>query len=299
MPPAHRTHEGTVDFDGHHTYYRLTRDERPTTGPELPLVVLHGGPGCTHDYLLGLTDLVRPGRPVLHYDQLGNGRSTHLPDRPADFWTVGLFLRELENLLAALDIESYDLLGQSWGGMLAAEHAVLRPGGLRRLVIANSPASMADWATDAARLRAALPAEAREALDAHERAGTTDSADYAAASAEFYRRHVCRLDPMPPEVARTFAWIDEDPTVYHAMNGPTEFHVIGSLRTWSVVDRLPRIAVPTLVVNGAHDEAGEASVRPFLERVPDVRGRCFPDSSHMPHVEERGAYMRAVADFLD
>jgi L-proline amide hydrolase len=285
--------EGSVEFDGHQTYYRITG---PRSGR--PLVVAHGGPGATHDYLLSLTDLVGPDRPVIHYDQLGNGKSTHLREKPAEFWTVELFVAELDNLLRKLDITDYDLLGQSWGGMLAAEHAVRRPDGLNRLVIANSPASMSLWIAAAAELRAGLPREVQETLTAHEEAGTTDSPEYRAATDEFYRRHMCRTDPMPPEVTRTFDWMDEDPTVYHTMNGPTEFHVIGTMRTWSIIDRLPAITVPTLVINGAHDEATDDTVRPYVEHIPDVRWIRFPDSSHLPHVEEREAYMAAVADFL-
>ncbi|MGW6461755.1 proline iminopeptidase-family hydrolase [Streptomyces sp. NPDC055078] len=294
----HRVEEGSVEFDGHRTYYRITTDTRSAGRSGRPLVVVHGGPGCTHDYLLSLTDLVSPERPVIHYDQLGNGRSTHLPDRPREFWTVELFLRELDRLLHTLGIGDYDLLGQSWGGMLAAEHAVRRPAGLHRLVIANSPASMELWSAEAARLRGTLPREVQDTLAAHESAGTTDSRAYREASAEFYRRHVCRTEPMPPEVARTFEWIDADPTVYHTMNGPTEFHVVGTLRGWSVVDRLPAIAVPTLVINGAFDEAGDDTVRPFAERIAGARWIRFEESSHMPHVEEREAYMTEVAAFL-
>jgi L-proline amide hydrolase len=288
--------EGTVEFDGHHTYYRITTEDGPRSGR--PLVVAHGGPGCTHDYLLSLTDLVRPDRPVIHYDQLGNGKATHLREKPAEYWTVELFKAELSNLLRQLDITDYDLLGQSWGGMLAAEHAVGQPDGLNKLIIANSPAAMDLWLAAAAELRAQLPREVREVLAAHEEAGTTDSPEYRSATDEFYRRHVCRTDPMPPEVKRTFDWMDEDPTVYHTMNGPTEFHVIGTMRTWSIIDRLPAIAVPTLVINGAHDEATDDTVRPYVEHIPDVRWIRFPDSSHLPHVEEREAFMAAVADFL-
>ncbi|MEU0987868.1 proline iminopeptidase-family hydrolase [Streptomyces sp. NPDC005953] len=296
---VHHVEEGSVEFDGHRTYYRVTTDARSKGRSARPLVVVHGGPGCTHDYLLNLTDLVSPDRSVIHYDQLGNGRSTHLPDRSDEFWTVELFLRELDRLLETLGVTDYDLLGQSWGGMLAAEHAVRRPAGLRRLVIANSPASMELWSAEAARLRAALPRAVQETLAAHEEAGTTNSPAYGEASAEYYRRHVCRVDPQPAEVARTFEWIATDPTVYHTMNGPTEFHVVGTLRGWSIVDRLPAVAVPTLVINGAFDEAGDDTVRPFVERIPNARWIRFDASSHMPHIEERRAYMAAVADFLN
>ncbi len=83
------------------------------------------------------------------------------------------------------------------------------------------------------------------------------------------------------------------------MNGPSEFHVVGSLRDWSVVDEVDRIQVPTLVLRGEYDEATAATVEPFLSRIPDATGVVFPNSSHMPHVEEEESYMQVVGDFLD
>ncbi|WP_232666086.1 proline iminopeptidase-family hydrolase [Pseudonocardia sp. TRM90224] len=295
LAPADR--EGTVPFGEHETWFRVTGELG--AGPA-PLVVVHGGPGCTSDYVLTIADIAAgTGRAVIHYDQLGNGRSTHLPDRGADFWMPQLFLDELDNLLAELDVaQGYHLLGQSWGGMLGAEHAVRGPAGLRSLTIADSPASMALWLAGAAELRAQLPLDVQATLDAHEAAATYEHPEYLAAVQVFYDRHVCRVVPNPPEVAATFAAMEADPTVYRTMNGPTEFHVIGTLREWSIVERLDRVAVPTLVVSGAHDEATPECVRPFVERIPDVRQHVFAESSHMPHVEEREAFMAVLAEFL-
>lgn len=288
--------EGYADFRGHRTWFRVTGD---LDSGRLPLIVAHGGPGCTHDYVDSFKDLAATGRAVVHYDQIGNGRSTHLPDAPSEYWVVDLFLAELNNLIAHLGIRDYTLLGQSWGGILGAEHAVRQPAGLKALIIANSPASMALWSEAANELRQALPAEVQATLLQHERAGTTDSAEYRAASDVFYARHVCRVQPMPAEVARTFAAIDADPTVYHAMNGPTEFHVIGSMRDWTIIDRLSRIQVPTLLISGRYDEATPATVQPFADGIADVQWQIFEQSSHMPHVEERDACMACVARFLE
>jgi len=289
--------EGAVDFRGWKTWYRITGD---LASGRAPLVTAHGGPGGTHDYLLTMADISRSGRPVIHYDQLGNGRSTHLRDKGADFWTVDLFLDELENLLEQLGIsDNYHLLGQSWGGMLGAEHAIRQPKGLRSLVISDSPASMPLWLAAAAELRAQLPPDVQETLTRHEAAATTDSAEYLAAMDVFYARHVCRIVPHPAELARTFAAIAEDPTVYHTMNGPSEFHVIGTLKTWSVVDEVNRIQVPTLLISGAQDEAAPSTVQPFADGIPDVRWHIFEQSSHVPHIEERNAYMALVEDFID
>lgn len=289
--------EGFASFGPYRTWYRITGDFNNGC---TPLLVLHGGPGCTHDYVDAFKDVANSGHPVIHYDQLGNGRSTHLPEKAPSFWNVALFLDELQNLLDHLGIrDNYALLGQSWGGMLASEHAVLQPAGLRALIIANSPADMHTWVLEANRLRQLLPENVQQTLLEHERAGTLKSAEYLEAARVFYDRHVCRVTPWPEEVTRTFDQIDADPTVYHAMNGPTEFHVIGSMKDWSIVDRLSQISVPTLLISGRYDEATPTVVKPYLDHVPDIRWALFENSSHMPHIEERMACMGTVVSFLD
>jgi L-proline amide hydrolase len=287
--------EGYAGFRDYRTWYRVRGD---FGSARTPVVILHGGPGCTHDYVDSFRGLAADGRPVIHYDQLGNGRSTHLRDKGAEFWTVQLFLDELDNLLGHLGLAAaYHLLGQSWGGMLAAEHAVRQPRGLKALLIANSPASMALWLTEANRLRRELPPEVQSTLLEHEAAGTTDTPEYRKAMRVFYDRHVCRV-PWPAEVKRSFAAIDEDPTVYHTMNGPGEFHVVGTIKTWSIIDRLERILAPTLLISGRYDEATKATVQPFADGIKDVRWVMFEHSSHMPHVEETERCLAVVGEFL-
>jgi L-proline amide hydrolase len=288
--------EGTVAFEGGETWYRVT-GSLDTVGPA-PLVVLHGGPGATHDYLLSLGDLAAGGRAIVHYDQLGNGRSSHYPERGADFWTVELFVRELHNLVGALGIaERHHVLGQSWGGFLAQEYALTQPGGLRSIVLADTAASFPDFVAEANRLRAELPSEVEATLRRHEEAGTTDDSEYEQACLVFYARHVCRVE-WPPEVAASFQWIARDPTVYHTMNGPSEFHVIGSIRDWQVQDRLHEIRLPTLLVSGRYDEATPALQRTLLGGIAGSEWAIFEESSHMPHVEERERYMQVVGDWL-
>jgi L-proline amide hydrolase len=288
--------EGTLPFRGYETWYRVTGE---LASAKVPLVVAHGGPGCSHDYLVALGALANEGRGVVHYDQLGGGRSTHLPAEGEEFWTVELFLAELANLLETLGIdERYDLLGHSWGGMLGAEHAIRRPPGLNALVISNSPASMDLWSSEAKKLRADLPAEIEAVLDRHEAAGTTEDPAYLEAAVAYYDRHVCRVVPNPPEVVRMFEYLASDPTVYNVMNGPNEFFCIGTLRDWSVVERLPTIAAPTLLASGRFDEATPVTLQPFFERIPDVRWQIFEQSSHMPFVEEPERYLDVVESFL-
>lgn len=288
--------EGFARLGEYQTWYRVTGD---LASPRLPLVIAHGGPGCTHDYVDSFKHLAENGRAVIHYDQIGNGKSTHLPNKGGDFWTVPFFLCELDNLLVHLGIaDRYALLGQSWGGMLGAEHAVLQPKGLKALILANSLASMALWTAGAASLRAQLPPDVQNALDRHEANGTTNDPEYLAATRAFYDRHVCRVVPWPPEVARTFAAIDDDPTVYHTMNGPNEFHVIGTMKNWSIIDRLDRIIAPTFVFRGEFDEATPECIQPFVDRIPNVETAIFANSSHMPHVENQATCLAAVEAYL-
>ncbi len=150
----------TVPFRGHETWVQVTTPKPPGPTP-LPLFVLHGGPGMAHNYVANIAALAdETGRTVIHYDQLGCGNSTHLPDAPADFWTPQLFVDEFHTVREALGFDRYHVLGQSWGGMLGAEIAVRAPAGLASLSICNSPASMQLWVEGAAELRAQLPPEA-------------------------------------------------------------------------------------------------------------------------------------------
>ncbi len=288
--------EGYAEFRGYMTWFRVTGELK---AKKPPVVILHGGPGAAHDYTDGFKLLAATGRAVIQYDQLGCGRSTHLREKPKDFWTVQLFLDELDNLLKTLGIaKAYHVVGQSWGGMLGAEHGIRRPKGLRSLTIANSPPSMDLWVKEANRLREALAPEVQATLLKHERDGTTNSAEYEKAVQVFNSRHVCRIKPIPAEVARSFAQIDADPTVYQTMNGPSEFHVIGSLKTWNIIDQVGRITAPTLLISGRYDEATPAVVQPFADGIKNARWEIFENSSHMPHVEEQERCLKVIGDFL-
>jgi L-proline amide hydrolase len=287
--------EGRMSWNGHETWYRIVGDleSEPT-----PVVICHGGPGAAHDYTEPIADLSRFGRACVLYDQVGCGKSTHLADAPADFWSPQLFKDELAELTRHVGVAGrYAVVGQSWGGMLAMEHALDHPPGLRAIVIADSPASMPLWVEEANRLREKLPADVQETLTRHEADGTTSDPAYEEAVRAFYDRHLCRI-PWPDCVERSFAQMAEDPTVYHTMNGPSEFHCIGSLKTWDITERLAEIDTPTLLVSGRYDEATPHIVEQIHSRIPGAQWELFEESSHMPHVEESEAFLARVESFL-
>lgn len=287
--------EGFVSFRGYRVWYRIVGDrQRPG---KLPLLCLHGGPGATHDYLRPLEAIAATGRRVVFYDQLGNGNSS----RPSDpsLWTVALFVEELGQMRHALGLDRVHILGQSWGGMLAMEYALTQPTGLASLILADSPASAHRWITEINRLRAELPPDLRATLLKHEAAGTTDDPAYEEAVMVFYRRHLCRLDPWPDCLNRTFEKVEQSPEVYNTMWGPSEFHVTGTLKNWQIEDRLKEIGAPTLVIGGRYDEATPAITEAVHQGISGSEWVIFENSSHMPHLEETELYLRILTDFMD
>jgi pimeloyl-ACP methyl ester carboxylesterase len=269
--------QGRMPFRGFQTWYEIVGDgEQPG---RLPLLVLHGGPGSSHDALEGLGALAEQGRRVVFYDQLGSGES----DRPEDtsLWTVETFLDQLRTVREKLGLDRLHLFGSSWGGMLALEYALTRPDGLASLVLNSTPTSAPRWATEAKRLHEELP----PGLDEKE------------GEKEFWRRHICRLDPEPEPLARARAKFGKP--VYETMWGPNEFTVTGTLKDWDVVDRLGEIRLPTLLTSGRHDECTPALVEPLHRGIAGSEWVVFEESAHVSYLEEPERYLEVVDGFLE
>lgn len=297
IDPALGAREGWLEFEGQRTWYAVVGDEAvERSRGTAPLLLLHGGPGAAHDYLESMAALAATGRRVIFYDQQGCGNSDQ-PDDPAR-WTVDFFVRELAAVREALDLDRCHILGQSWGGMLLMEYLVARPAGVVSATIASSPASMPAWIEGTGGQRAALQPEVIATLERHEAAGSWDDPEYEAAVTVFYDRHLCRVVPNPEFVARSFAKLARNPQVYRTMNGPTEFHVVGSLKDWEILSRLAVVDEPVLLTSGLHDEATPDQVARIAEALPQAEWVLFEASGHLSHAEEPDRYMAAVADFL-
>lgn len=284
---------GQVSFRGYHLWYGVAGER---SSDDVPVLVVHGGPGSTHDYLENLVELARPGRPVVFFDQLGSGNSDH-PSNPS-LWTIPLFLDQIDAVRRALALEEVHLLGQSWGGMLGLEYAITRPRGLRSLVVANAPPSIPHLIGAIEGLRAQLPRDVRETLARHEAAGTTEDTEYLGAVLAFYNEHVCRLRRWPNALNRSFAKQAQSPEVYRTMFGRNELRIDGTLREWTVVDRLGQIGVPTLVLSGRYDHVTPEIAAIVHQGIPGAEWVLFEESSHMPHLEESGRFLQVVDNFL-
>jgi len=166
-------------------------------------------------------------------------------------------------------------------------YMLTRPEGIASLTLASSPASIPQWVAEANRLREKLPSDVQAALLKHEADGTFEDPEYVAATRDFYRRHVCRLDPYPDFLQRIFDKVGANPEVYDTMNGPSEFHVIGTLSDWDVRNRLDEIDAPTLVTSGRYDEATEVIAGTVHDGIRGSEWVVFEESSHF--ASRRGA----------
>jgi pimeloyl-ACP methyl ester carboxylesterase len=261
--------EGRIPFRGFETWYR---DVGPEDG--VPLLCLHGGPGSTHHYFEPLEQL---DRRVVQYDQLGCGQSDR-PDDP-DLWTLELFLDEVQTVRDALRLDRIHLLGTSWGSMLAMEYVLGRPAGVVSLTL-NSPATAAaTWAATAARLRAPLAADEKQAEE------------------EFWRRYVCRLDPWPECVVRARA--ERGRQVYEALWGESEWNPTGRLRDWDIRDRLSEIELPTLITSGRYDCCTPELAAEAHGLIRGSQWVLFEESSHTAFLEEPERFRAVLTEFLE
>ena len=256
---------------------------------------LHGGPGGSHDYLLPLADLTSHGYRVVLFDQLGCGQSEIPGD--SSLFTLQHHVEETEGIRRSLRLGRVHLIGSSYGGLLALAVALAYPESLASLVTVGGLASVPLASAEMVRLRAALPPGVQETLDRCEASGNTGSREYADAAMVFYRRHLCRMSPWPPELSRSLELTNTHP-VYRLMNGPSEFTITGTIRDIDLSSQLYRIRLPTLVLGGRFDEVTPRVAAQIRDGIPGARSVTFAKSSHVPFWEERKRFMKTVAAFL-
>ncbi|RAV00365.1 proline iminopeptidase [Mycobacterium colombiense] len=278
-----------VAVPGGHVWFQRTGG-----GAGLPLLVVHGGPGLPHDYLRSLERLATE-REVIFWDQLGCGRSECPPDR--ELWTMRRSVAEVDAVVRALDLNRFHLFGNSWGGMLAQQYALdAAPAGTASLIISNSIASIPEFAKMVGRLKSELDPTTQAAIDRHEAAGTTYSPDYQAAIRTWNETYLCRMRPWPPELEDAFRNMGAE--IFETMFGPSDFHIVGTIRDWDVVDRLHEISLPTLVLAGKYDECVPEHMWEMHRRIAGSRFELFESSAHMPFIEEPDKFDAVMRDFL-
>lgn len=284
--------EGFVDLPRVRMYWR-------SLGRGDPLLVLHGGPALSHEYLYpGLAPLGDTRR-VVFFDQRGCGRSSKPADGRYDMATMAA---DVEGVRASLHLGTVDVLGFSFGGMLAQEYALRYPSSVRRLVIAGAGPSGADINRRLREVKAAAPPEARAVIERYERTapftGNAYPPEYAQAADAAYRPFSFhRLAAPPPEVAEVLGDLSFD--VYKILWGDRgEFEVTGILRDWDRLRDLSKIRVPTLIVLGRYDLTSVEAAQEMARRIPRSSLVVFEESGHFMFIEEPERFLREVRAFL-
>ncbi|MHB1955281.1 MAG: proline iminopeptidase-family hydrolase [Sulfobacillus sp.] len=262
---------------------------------EMPILLLHGGPGANHEYLECLKDHIPLDRFRLYfYDQLGS----YFSDQPDDetLWTVQRFCDEVDEVRQALGVEQMILFGQSWGGMLAIEYALKYGPHLKGLVISNMVASIQSYVKHLNLLRSCLPQSAQDEMAFYETTQEYTHPRYLAIMDGLYKEHLCRLDPWPMAVVRSFEHLN--PEVYETMQGPNEFFVTGTFKDWDRWGDLDKIAIPSLLIGGRHDTMNPDDVLHMAHRMPDAQAVICPLGSHMAMWDDPEHYYPPLLDFL-
>lgn len=269
-------------------------------GPEDPrslkVLLLHGGPGFTHEYFECFEDFLPPAGVTIHYyDQLGSAYS----DQPNDptLWTLPRFVEEVEEVRTGLGLEQFVLLGHSWGGMLGIEYALSHQRHLRGLVISNMTAGVQAYLKRTAQLKNLLTPANRARLAELEARGDYDHPDYQRIMMEdAYPQMICRTKPWPDPVVRSAAHANL--AIYNQMQGKSEFLVTGNLKDWERWDRLHEITVPTLTIGAEHDEMDPEDMRRMARLLPKGRNLYCPNGSHMAMWDDQQTYFDGLLGFL-
>jgi len=258
------------------------------------ILCLHGGPGATHDYLLSMADLADYGYRVTFYDQLGCGRS-QLP-KDLSLFVAERYIEEVDAFRRKMKLGRPHIIGSSWGGMLAIAYALKYQRNMTTMTTVGGLHSVPLTLREMQRMKRALPSGVQATLAKYESEGDYENPEYVKAVNVFYKKHLCRLSPWPPELAYSLEHISKP--VYGTMNGPNEFTIIGNTLYWDVTDKLGTIHVPTLVLGGRYDEVSPAVAREIHKHIRGSELTIFPNSSHLPFWEERAAFMKRVLRFL-
>ncbi len=258
----------------------------------VPLIVIHGGPGFPHNYLLTLQEL-SSSRPVVFYDQHGCGRSPYTPSDGR--WSVDEFVEELDVVRRKTAKNGAYLLGHSWGAVPALEYS-LGCSSTSAVVFASPFLSYDLWMADARRYRAQLPEAARRALEDADVRQDYSGGEAIAATNLYYERHVHGVHSFP-EYSGAAAQLSGG-ECYRSMWGPNEFVISGSLKTYEGRSKLAALKIPVLFTCGRNDEASPESLAALSAAVPNSQSRVFELSAHNPHLSEASQYCQCLESFF-
>ena len=288
-----KVEEGYMPFRGHQVYYRIVGERQEG---KAPIILLHGGPGSTHNYFEVLDQIAETGHQVIMYDQLGCGKS-YVEGHP-ELWKTETWVDELDALRKYLHLDQIHLLGQSWGGMLALAYVYERhPDGIRSLILSSTNPSASMWVKEQHRLVKYLPEKEQKAIAKAEATGDFDSKAYKSAIAHYMEQHCAApVTADSPECLRREKKAGTLSYIYGW--GPNELNATGDLKDFEYLEKMKSIDIPTLVISGSEDLCTPAIAKAMHDALPNSKWELFVGSRHMPFVEDHNHYCKVLAEWL-
>jgi proline iminopeptidase len=273
--------------------------KRIGNNPRIKLLLLHGGPGGTHEFFKSFENfLPAEGIEFYYYDQLGSFWS----EKPNEtsLWTVERFVDEVEQVRKALELnkDNFYLLGHSWGGLLALEYALSYQNNLKGLIISNMMSSAPDYAKYAENVLAkGIDPEVVKTIRELEANNDYQNPKYMELLIpNFYVKHVCRLQPWPEEINCAVAHINNE--IYTLMQGPSEFGISGLLGKWDRKADLSKLQVPTLMIGATFDTMDPKHMKWMATEVKQGSVSICPNGSHCSMWDDQEHYFPGLIQFI-
>jgi len=269
--------------------------------PKIKLLLLHGGPGATHEYFECCENfLPAVGIEFIYYDQLGSGNS----DNPNDtaLWNLPRFVEEVEQVRITLGLnkDNFYLLGHSWGGILAMQYALKYQNNLKGLIISDMMSSCPAYGKYADSVLAKqMDPKVLDTIRMIEAKGDYENPKYMELLwPNFYAKHICRfpVGQWPEPVTRSLNKIN--PEIYVSMQGPSEFGISGKLEKWDASQQLKNISTPTLVIGAQYDTMDPNFMQWMSTQFPNGSYLYCPNGSHMCMYDDQDTYFNGLIKFL-
>lgn len=285
--------DGYMPFMGYKTYYRIAGECRDG---KKPLLLMHGGPGSSHNYFEVLDRLAESGRAIISYDQLGCGNS--FVEGHPELWTPETWVNELTALREHLQLDEFHLLGQSWGGMLLIAYVIdKKPKGVKSAILSSTLSASWLWGHEQHRLISFMPEEDQAAIAEAERTKDFSGEAYQRANAHFMLLHCAgEVDENSPECLRRPKKVGTESYLYGW--GPNEFSPMGTLKDFDYTDRLHEIDAPCLIISGTNDLCTPLVAKTMYDYLKDARWELFDGARHMPFVEQNDKYCKLLEQWL-
>ncbi len=273
--------------------------KRIGNNPRIKVLLLHGGPAMTHEYMECFESFFpQQGFELIEYDQLGS----YYSDQPKDsvLWTIPRFVDEVEQVRVALNLtkDNFYVLGNSWGGILAMEYALKYQQNIKGLIISNMVSSAPEYGKYAEEVlgKQMKPEVLAEIKQIEAKKDFANPRYMELLIPNFYKEHICRLAEWPDALNRSLKHANGD--VYVRMQGPSEFGISGLLANWDITNRLPEITVPTLMIGAKHDTMDPKAMEKQSKLVQNGAYLDCPNGSHLAMWDDQQVYMTGVINFI-